>query len=1102
MKKWVSLHQHTDESNAGGYFEVVTKYTDYIDYAIDHQLPAVCITNHGNVARWVKHKEMIEEAGMKYIHGIEAYVCMNLEDRHRGYHTILIAKNWEGVKEINRLSSASFNRKDGHFYYKPRILFEDLVNTSDNIIVTTACLASGLWQNYPHKNSQTNEMVEGNKEVFDKWVKFAVDNKERVYLEVQPHLDQEQRDYNHLLLDLSNVYGLKIVAANDIHALNKRHNDIRLLIKRGKGSEYDGDDEFELWCKDYSEMLDSFDKQGVLTRDQAESALDMTMEIVDEIEEFELDRSHKYPHMFENEEETFQKAIKDGLKKRGILSKPPEERKKYLDRIKHEYKTYKANGSISYMLADWTMVKAAHEMNIPTGYGRGSVSGSLIAYLLGQTEMDSVKLDLNFERFMNIERVSLADIDRDYAGEDKITMQKWLLEHPQLHCASIMTANTYGIKGAIKVIAKGHPDYSQESPFAIQAICNQIDEKGNYPNSLYEEHKALFDMAMEIEGVIDSFGRHACGIVVSSDPIDDVMGTQTVKDWDYPVTQIYMKEIDGLNFTKFDVLGLDNLGLIAKTCELVGLPFLTPDSEDIVDFQDEKVWKSMVESNIGIFQFEGERAGSILRHLFSDKTLSRIKAKVPDIKYIDLLSLANAAQRPSGASYLQSVTDGLFNNNGHEALNEFLSSTLGNLVYQEQQTKFLVDFCNWTVGHADIIRRGIGKKLQSIFDNEVPKIKPSFIKTMVEKYGDTQEHAEEIADRFITVFMDSANYGFSINHSMAYSYIGYIATWLRYYYPLEFCTAAYEIWKDDQDKINKITEFALEHDIQVKPPKFRKSKGLFFMDKESNTIYEGTAPIKGNNAAVGDALFSIKDRKHESFTRLLLDINDLSHIVIDGEKKVPLHEVYEEWTDEQIKELDKCMKGVGSYSVEFIQDKLDINKTKLTGLILLNYFEEFGKPKKLLSIYEKFQKDYKRNNKTFAGKAKKYQKILEFEWQTKDEDFSLMQTMENEFALTGRCTRKDEKLPAKFAFVTEVKAGRNKTRATVYSVRKGVTSQIHVGARNYRKCPFQEGDLISIDETEQKPRSVFVDGRWTKHPTEKELWVNQLKYIRKGSKSK
>ena len=409
MKQWVSLHQHTDESNAGGYFEVVTQYTDYINYAKEHNLPAVAFTNHGNVARWIKHKLGVEEAGMKYIHGIEAYVTMRLEDKNRGFHTILIAKNWDGVKEINKLSSASFNREDGHYYFKPRILFDDLANTSDNIFITTSCLAGALSQLRPHYDHQSDKQIDGDKDDLQRWIDFIVQNKSRVFLEVQPHNEPDQAEYNQFLIDLSKKYGLRLIAANDIHALNKRHNDIRLIIKKGKGNNYSNDDSFELWCKDYDEMLESFKKQGVLSREQAEDALDLTMEIVDQIEEFELDRSHKYPQLHENPDKEFQKDIIEGLKKRGILDKPKEEQKVYLDRVKHEYQVYKHNGAINYMLADKAMCDEARKRKIPINYGRGSVSGSLIAYLIGSTEMDSVKYNLNFERFMNPERVNLAD---------------------------------------------------------------------------------------------------------------------------------------------------------------------------------------------------------------------------------------------------------------------------------------------------------------------------------------------------------------------------------------------------------------------------------------------------------------------------------------------------------------------------------------------------------------------------------------------------------------------------------------------------------------------------------------------------------------------
>lgn len=427
MKKWVSLHQHTDESNSSGYFEIVTKYDDYIKYAKDNDVPAVAITNHGNVARWIKHKLGIEQAGLKYVHGIEAYVTMDLSNKDRGYHTILLAKNYEGVKQINRLSSKSFDRKDGHYYYKPRILFEDLVKNVEfgNIFVTTACLAGGLSQTFekscltkadiPYILEYTNSDLEKRDAEqpyslwFKKWVELAKNNPDRVYLEVQPHLYKPQAEYNAMLLELSEKYGLKLIAANDIHALNPKHDELRKIIKKGKGGDYETDDDFELWCKNYNEMIDMFEKQGVLTRQQAEQALDATIDIVNQVEEFDLDRSHKYPRLFTDEEAEFQKNIKTGYVKRGLNKLTKEEQQPYIDRVNYEYAVYKKNGAISYMLADKAMIDAAKRDGRHVGYGRGSVSGSLIAYLTGSTEIDSVRHKLSFERFMNPERVSLAD---------------------------------------------------------------------------------------------------------------------------------------------------------------------------------------------------------------------------------------------------------------------------------------------------------------------------------------------------------------------------------------------------------------------------------------------------------------------------------------------------------------------------------------------------------------------------------------------------------------------------------------------------------------------------------------------------------------------
>lgn len=1106
-KQWISLHQHTDISNSN-YFEVVTQFKDYVAYAKEHGLNAVTSTEHGNVVRWIYRKELAEQAGLKYIHGMEAYVTMSLEGKE-AYHTILLARNYDGVKEINKLSSNSFNRTDGHFYRKPRILFDELkrIFKNGNIYITTACLAGFIYQNKPQKDD-TEEIRNTKKNVVQQWLDMAKLHKDMFYFEIQPHDNKEQAELNTLAIKYANLVGCHVIASNDVHALNPKHNELRMIVKKGKRNGYDSDDKFELWVKSYDEMVSSFQKQrndfnvDIMSDEIVAQGLQSTLDIANSVEEFELDKSHKYPKLYKDPEKEFQKRIKQGLKDRGILDKPKEERKVYLDRVKHEYEVYKHNGAIDYMLCHEDILNAAHDNDIDVGYGRGSVSGSLIAYLCHQTEMDSVKLGLNFERFMNPERVSLADVDNDSYSQDQQWLQQWMLTNDKWHAASILTTNTYGLKGAIKAIADGMDRYAGK-PQYIQSIRNQIDDKGNYNNTLYEEHKELFDNAKQIVGVIDSFGRHAAGVLIDTNTIDDHVGIQTISKWDYPVTQVTMKEIDHYNWVKFDMLGLDNVGLISKACKLAGLPYLTPDSTDIVDFEDKKVWDSMRDNNIGIFQFEADRAGQILKDLFAPDTIDKIENEFDNnkrtkVRYMDLLSLANAAQRPSGASYLYNVTHGIVKDNGHPALNEFLAPTLGNLVYQEQLIQFLVQFCGYTAGAADVIRRSIGKKLKEVIDEEVPKIHTAFVKTMTEKYGDSTEHAEKIAKDFMQVFMDAANYGFSINHSMAYSYIGYISTWLRYYYPLEWGTAACEIWKDKPEKIAKVTSYLESRGINIKPARFRKSRALYYMDKETNSIYEGIEPIKRVNEKAGEQLYSLRDNQYDTFTDLLLDIYEPIKSIQEGNYATNLTELYK-LSSEKVKEIDKLVKCNKNIFIK--KEKcVEVNKSIMLNLISLNYFDEFGGSKLLADTYEKFIKIYKPKNKTLINKQKAYLECLEFERTSSNVDFPLDYQLKQQLELKGKISYSNDKLPNTYVFVADLTKMSNRYKLNIYSLKTGKASQILVLKRNYISQKIEVGDFINIKKVVAKPKIVNVNGKWTKSEDEREFWLEAFNLINFGKK--
>lgn len=1116
MKQFVHLHQHDINSNQQ-YLEVVSTIDDYIAQAVERKLPAVAISNHGNLVDWYDRKIKIESENLngkplKYIHSLEAYVTDSPDEKIRdNFHVLLIAKNEAGWRELNKLSSRSFTRTDNHYYYAPRMYAEEVFATSDNIIVTSACLGSPFWQNY--KN--------GNTERFNRWVQFFIDNKHRTYFEVQPHMDEEQKEYNKILLELSDKHGIPIVATNDVHATTREHDEIRKQLKRSKGVDYETDDDYELWAKDRDEMIDSFKRQAVLTEEQIETALDTTMEIVEKIEEFEVDVSIKYPKMFfkegqkvgdldisflrerpfEDSLDILKQLIVEGYKERGINKLSQEQQQIYKNRVNYELRAYIETGSINYILLEW-LVKYSGlnkrinpDKAIHAGYGRGSSSGSVICYLLNIVQVDAVREGLNFERFINKDRVSIADIDTDYEPEDQTVVQQWLLSNEAFDSASIMTKNTYGLKGAIKAMGGG----LGYSPFELNSITQLIDDKtGELPNSTYLDHKELVDVAKKVMGTVQSYGRHACGIVITSEPIDEVIGTMTLTGWDYPVTQLSMKALDKLSFTKLDVLSLDSLSLIHKTCELAGIPNITPyDGE--VDFQNPEIYKMMAEDNVGIFQFESDRAGKLLREMFSDETLSRMREINPDFKYLDLLSLLNAGMRPSGASFIENLVEAKPRNWGIKPLDDFLKPYLGELVFQEVQTGFLVEMCGWSPSHADLIRRGVGKKSHEIMSEEVPKILPSFVDRMVNEFGQDREHAEKVGESFVKVFIDSVNYSFSLNHSVPYSQYGAAASHLKSKYPLEFIAAGLEVWGKG-DKNVSVLHLADKLNISIKPPRFRKSKGGYFVDKETNSIYQGTGHIKGGNADVGDTLYAIKDRKYNYFTDLVIDVIENARVKINHPEgdysEMSIQEFYN--SNFSMKEIDKELK-VNTELLEYEKNPLGINKTKMLGLIRLDFFsDEFGGAKKLEQVYEKVVSSYKPNNKTFSGKQTRYHELIEYEQSLPDEDFSILEKCEFELFYTGRVTIEAAEIPSKYAFVTKIdKKGKTRTSADIYIISKGQSASVKVGSKLYRNIPFEEGDLISVEKPVLKPKGGYVNGVWTKSETEKEIWLEDLKMIRR-----
>lgn len=911
------LHLHSSDSNPCSALEVdsITPFQSYIDKAKECGMQAIAFTEHGSVLHNISKKQSCEKLGIKYINAEEFYVTEDIDMDNLirdNYHCCLYAKNYNGVLELNKLSSNAFNREDGHFYYNPRITMNELENTSDNILILTACTGGIL--------------CKGNKTIQERFLNFIIKNKHRCWLEIQPHNFDMQIEYNRYLYKISKEHNLKLIATNDVHAITKDHLDGRKVMQRSKNVIFEDEDACDLVFKNYDEFIALFEIQNSVPKDIYMDAIEETNNFAEMIESYKLDYNNKYPRIYEDAENEFKQRIVKGIKERGV-DKLPNYKSEYIPRIQDELKTYKHNDAIDFMLLDSDYKLWLLENNMSYGVSRGSVSGSEIAYLIHCTDVDSIKYKLNFSRFMNSERMSLADVDTDIYAEDRYKVREFLFNKKEINCCNIITFNTIQLKTAIKDIGRAFnmtPDETQQ----LSDMVQQDEKKHDYmPEEIRNKYPEMFKYVDMVIGTITSLGRHAAGIVCSPTDVSYDFGTLSIKSDPRPVSQIDMHEIDSLNYVKLDLLGLNAVGLIDGACKLANIDYLIPDN---IDFTDENVINSIAEDTTLIFQFESGFASDLLKLTLSKESISNMKKKSDNISYLDIMAMVNGAIRPSGESYRDDMSQGIYKDNGNKELNEFLKPTLGYLIYQEQIIDFLHDFCGFTMGQADIVRRHFAKKKPEEIEKDIPIIEnggymvdikgnkdtkyvKGFVAIAQEKYRMTKEEAKETIKYFIKVIDDASLYIFSKNHSVPYSMIGFFIGWLRYYYKIELLTSALNVYQDNSEKMNNIKLYINSQGIEIKGIRFGKSKADYFMDKEENTIYQGIASIKYCNVDIANELYQLAhENKYTSFIDLLTDI----------------------------------------------KQKISVDASKLKILTGLNFFSDFGHNKYLLNVTELYDNIY------------------------------------------------------------------------------------------------------------------------------------------------
>ena len=844
---YVHLHNHSEFSLLDG----ANKINKMIERALDYNMPAMAITDHGNMFGALEFYKAAKKGGIKPIIGMEAYMAPGSRTDKKSpgpgnktsYHLVLLAKNNIGYQNLMKLSSTAYI--DG-FYYKPRIDMESLRKHSEGLIVLSACMSGEIYTLLSLGDKQgAIKRVETYLEIFG----------DDYYLEIQDHGIPEEAGYENVY-KLAREMNVPVVATNDCHYLDKGHHDshdVLVCISSGKcvndpkrlryGTE-------ELYIKNMDEMYKVFP-------DKVE-ALERTLEIAEKIDvEIELGnyRLPKFPLPEEDKHMSFDDYL-EKLSYEGTRRHYGEITEELEERLKYELSVIRKTGFAGYFLITQDFINYAREQDIPVGLGRGSAAGSLVAYALGITNVDPLRYDLLFERFLNPERVTMPDIDIDFCFERREEVIDYVRrKYGQDNVAQIITFGTMASKGVIKDVARAlEIDYAdsdrisklipvhQGKPMKIEQAFSTIPELKTISETGGPRYQELIRHAKVLEGLSRHASVHAAGIIIAPGDITDYVPLYQTEDSNKNkviTTQFTMGGCEEIGLLKMDFLGLRTLTVIHKAIKMIEKTNGVKLDADKLPLDDQETYEIFCEgSTVGIFQFESKGMQEYLRKLEPDR--------------IEDLIAMNALYRPGPMENIDTYIDRKFGRQKieylHPMLEPILKETNGIIVYQEQVMRIAADLGGFSLGKADVLRRAMGKKKKEIMELMEVEFIDGAAKNDIDK-----KTAKAIYD----LIFKFASYGFNKSHSAAYSLLAYQTAYLKRHYPAEFMAASLTSEINDPKRIVILIDECKRMGLNVLPPDINRS-GAQFEVPESGQVSFGLAAIKNVGRAAINRIIEIR----------------------------------------------------------------------------------------------------------------------------------------------------------------------------------------------------------------------------------------------------
>lgn len=945
--KFTHLHLHTEYSLLDGFARIKPLMEEVKAKGMD----AVAITDHGVMFGAVEFYKAAKAAGVKPIIGCELYTASRRYtdkdatlDKSSG-HLVLLAKNNTGYQNLIKLVSEGFVHG---FYYKPRIDYELLAAHSEGLIALSACLAGDVQQQLLKGNViGAKKYALALKEIF----------KDDFYLELQDHGMKEQKHVNMQLLKLSKELAIPLVATNDVHYLKKTDaatHDVLLCIQTGKNISDTQRMKFptdEFYLKSPEEMMALFP--------YVQEAIQNTQKIADQCDvSFDFESRHlpeyHLPAGYDHDQYLRELCLK------GLHAKYPDY-EKHMERLDYELSTISKMGFSDYFLIVWDFIKYAKDHGIAVGPGRGSVGGSIVAYVLNITDVDPIKYDLIFERFLNPERVTMPDIDIDFEDHRRQEVIDYVVEkYGKDHVSQIITFGTMAAKAALRdvgrVVELPYSDadkLAKAVPFALGMTLDKALDQSPEFRKMYDENETLRQVikaARAVEGMPRHASTHAAGVVVSKLPVDHYVPLYLQDE--SITTQYSMTLLEELGLLKMDFLGLRTLTVIKETIKNIrhsrGEEFVFKEDH----YQDKATYDLIGRGEtLGVFQLE---SSGMIRFMKELKPTS-----LEDI--IAGISLYRPGPMDSIPKYILNKNNPKMIKYDHPLLEPILNVTYGCIVYQEQVMRIVRELAGFSYGRSDIVRRAMSKKKKDVMDRE----KQMFI------YGSQQDGVEgcikrgvpeKVAEHIFEDMEDFAKYAFNKSHAAGYGIIAFQTAYLKTHYPVEFMAATMTSMLGNHSKIAQYIQDCNRMKIEILPPSINASRGNFTVEQDK--IRYSLKSIK--NVGSGIIKSIIAERPFKSFSEFCeqVDYKELNKRAVESmikagvfdefqNNRAQLLASYERTIDAIQNEKRRNAKGqLSLFGMEGVSDNLNIGVLdKMSNIAELNEKVRLTFEKDVLGLY-------------------------------------------------------------------------------------------------------------------------------------------------------